>query len=552
MPDRYEADDAVQSAEETEGESLTEADFDQVMAAANPADKAGKTRVEDASPTPIQQQQKKKKTSVVGDFKLIKKLGQGGMGEVYEAHQISLDRKVAFKTLSKKLASKESFVKRFYREARLMAKIDHPHVVRAFAVDEAAGIYYVAMEFIDGRSLHDWMKKIGRLSIPDALHIALRCAEAMEYAHESNIIHRDLKPDNVLITKSGIVKVADFGLAKVLDDDLSMTQSGTGLGTPYYMPPEQARNAKYVDGRSDIYALGGMLYHCVTGTHAFQGDSTLELITAKEKGVFKAARRVNPEVPERLNLIIDKTLAKDPRHRYQTCTELIADLESLQMDADVLSFIDTSSLPPSATARASRHSSRSQRLSSRGSGESDSARRAKPARPAEQHQSHSSKQSRPASSDRETVSTGQWWYLQYRNKSGKKIVAKLRTAQIQQQLKAGKISTRSRVKANSEDDYSPLAAFPEFENLVKRRLIEKQAVKKKEHYNKMYDRIDRQDRWYRRLKGVRRFAETVQASAGFLVYLAIIGLVIWGLVAYGGTIWETISGQVGLGKEGGS
>ncbi|OYW12386.1 MAG: serine/threonine protein kinase, partial [Planctomycetales bacterium 12-60-4] len=220
--------------------------------------------------------------SQLGDFRLIKKLGQGGMGEVFLAHQITLDRQAALKVLAKHLADNQDFVKRFYREARAMAKIDHPQAVRVFAVDEDDGVHYVAMEFIDGKSLQGWLDKLGRFSVGDAVHVTLRCAEALQQAHAMNMVHRDIKPDNIMLTSRGQVKVADFGLAKALDDEeMSMTQSGTGLGTPYYMAPEQARNAKHVDGRSDIYALGITLYHFLTAKLPFTGNSAMEVVLAK-------------------------------------------------------------------------------------------------------------------------------------------------------------------------------------------------------------------------------------------------------------------------------
>lgn len=524
-------DDKDLSGKETVAESFADTQKKGVVARETTPHSQKTTEPQKAAPAQEgQESKKKKKSSTVGDFKLLKKLGQGGMGEVYLAHQISLDRKVAFKTLTKQLASKKSFIERFYREARSMAKIDHPHVVRGFAVGEAGGIHYVAMEFIDGSSLHDWMKKLARLSIADSLHIALRCAEALEHAHELQIIHRDIKPDNVLITKSGIVKVADLGLAKALDDDMSMTQSGTGLGTPYYMPPEQARNAKYVDGRSDIYALGGMLYYCVTGAHAFEGDSTLEIIQAKERGIFKSARRLNPEVPERLDLIIDKALAKEPSHRYRNCTELIADLESLQMDAEFLSFIEGGDVSPAAK-RTARQSSRT-RTPSPPAQKTTSPQRPVTTPRGEKKKRRRAPSSQPSSSDRQTVATGHWWYVQYRNSSNKKVVSKLRTAQVQQQVKAGNISTRAKVKSDPEADYAPLASFPEFQDIVQRKLVEKRATKQQEQFNALYDRIDREERWYQRMKWLRRFTDTVQASAGFLVYLIVIGLVIAGAVLY--------------------
>ena len=176
-----------------------------------------------------QQSVKKKKKAVtrVGDFELKKKLGKGGMGEVYLAKQVSLDRTVALKTLSRELAKKEDFVARFLREARSMAKLDHVNVVKVYAVDSLKGLHFVAIEYVDGRSIQDWLDKLTKFSIGDSVHIAMVSAQGMKHAHDQNMVHRDIKPDNILLTRTGIVKVADFGLAKVMDDDVSMTQSGT-------------------------------------------------------------------------------------------------------------------------------------------------------------------------------------------------------------------------------------------------------------------------------------------------------------------------------------
>src|SRR5262249_46604308 len=158
-------------------------------------------------------------------------------------------------------------------------------------------------------------------------------------AHESGLIHRDVKPANVLLTSRGVVKVADLGLVKALQDDMGLTQSGVPAGTPMYMAPEQARHAKHADARSDIYPLGCMLYRLPTGRLPLEGDSEAELQEAKDKGRVPPARQINPEVPARLELILDKMMARRPEHRYQTCTEVIEELEGLDRANAALSFL---------------------------------------------------------------------------------------------------------------------------------------------------------------------------------------------------------------------
>src|SRR5262249_34193724 len=151
------------------------------------------------------------------------------------------------------------------------------------------------------------------------------------YAHERGVVHRDIKPTNVMVSRLGYVKIMDMGLAKPIDEDVSLTASGAGVGTPQYMAPEQARNAKLADHRCDIYGLGGVLYQMLTGVLPFEGETAVELMLAKERGYFPSARRLNREVPDRLDLIIDRMLAKDLRRRYQTCAEAIKDIESLRL-----------------------------------------------------------------------------------------------------------------------------------------------------------------------------------------------------------------------------
>jgi eukaryotic-like serine/threonine-protein kinase len=471
--------------------------------------------------------------SQLGDFKLIKKLGQGGMGEVFLAHQETLDRKAALKVLAKHLADKEDFVKRFYREARAMAKVDHPNAVRVFAVAEDAGVHFVAMELIDGKSLQDWMDQLGKLSIGDALHITLRCCEALQQAHNINMVHRDIKPDNIMLTSKGVVKVADFGLAKALDDeDMSMTQSGTGLGTPYYMAPEQARNAKHVDGRSDIYALGVTLYYFLTGNLPFSGNSALEVVMAKEKGQFKKARQLNSEISERLDLIVDKMMAKELDHRFKDCQEVIRAIGSLGLDNPALSFITAPDRVSVATAvPAARQASVAPRSSAPGTSGTVKAPAASPAGP---------RSSADDAARQKPVQLPQGsWFVHYKNAQGKESMSTWTTAQVIQALRAGSIDTRAKVKRKPNDAFVPIAQFPEFEAACQAALAKQKADKKAGDMKSIYAQIDRQQQW----RGTVRKIQAVFSGIKGLISLAIYLAVLAGLVVGGWWAWKQYGGQ---------
>ena len=451
----------------------------------------------------------RKKVTQLGDFKLTKKLGKGGMGVVYLADQVSLDRKVALKTLSKELADREDFVQRFQREARSMAKLDHNNIVKVYTVAHLQGIHFVAIEYVDGRSVQDWLDELGKLSVGDALHITLSCAEGMLHAHEKGMVHRDIKPDNILITKQGVVKVADFGLAKAMDEDVSMTQSGTGMGTPLYMAPEQARNAKHVDQRSDIYALGATLYHMVTGALPFLGDTTLELMMNKEEGKFDPARRINKEVPERMDLIIDRMLAKDPAHRYSGCDDILRDLSTLELDNPTLSFIDGAE--PSAEQRS---------RAARTSGSGVSTTRAAPT---------------GTRSSRADAQEGQGlqkpheknWYVHHRNSKGKSVLSKWTTDQVFRAIKSGSIDPSCKAKDAPDADFQPLAQYPEFMSALESQVVKKKAEFKANSMVAIYKQIDRADRRKRRWRWLKNLTEGTLGYAGLLIWLATIAGVIW-------------------------
>lgn len=486
----------------------------------NAADPTFKTQIVGAVPdaaAPAARPQAK--TQRVGDFEVKKKLGQGGMGVVYLAQQVSLDRPVALKVLSKEMAAKPAFVERFVREARAMAKINHPNVVNCYHVGEEKGLHFVAMELIDGRSMQDWLNELGKLSVPDAVLVTLVCAEALAHAHTLQMVHRDVKPDNILVTRKGVVKVSDLGLAKALDDeDHSMTQSGTGLGTPHYMPPEQARNAKHIDATCDIYALGVTLYHFVTGTLPYAGESVVELIIAKERGHYKPARQINKDVTERLSLIIDKAMAKDRKARYQTMAEFIKDLESVHLAGESLSFIqgDKTVLRRSGGAP-----------TMVGSATMAAKLPPKPA-PATSAED--------AARSREVVSDGVW-YVKHDDGGGKTKVTKMSTAQVLQLMKSDRLDMKAQAAISVKAPFLPLAQIPVFAD-ESRKLVTRQVAKAKNAgLAAQFAQIDKQYRrqkWWRLLA---RFRDGTLGIVGLILYLAavaaVIGVLIYLYMAYG-------------------
>jgi len=457
----------------------------------------------------------KKKVTQLGDFKLVKKLGQGGMGTVFLATQVSLDRKVAVKTLSPEFAKKGDFVKRFIREARSMAKLQHQNIVQVYAADSHSGVHYAAIEFVDGQSMQDWMNDLGKLSVGDALYAIIVCADALHHAHELNMIHRDIKPDNILVTKKGVVKVADFGLAKALDEDVSMTQSGTGLGTPLYMAPEQARNAKHVDQRTDIYALGSTLYYFLSGKLPFAGDNTLELIIAKEKGQFTSVRKLNPEVPERLDLMIDKMMAKDPAHRYGDCGEIIRDLQGLRLEAATLSFIEGATVSVTTA-----------RTPAAAAGQSAPVRRsAKAVTSAEDAARTSAKGSQ--------VDPSKIWYVQHQTGKGKTTISKMSTVQILQGIKGEMLDMKTKAKESAQGSFLPLAQYIEFASVVEKRVVKNKAESRSKGLQNQFAKLDKQESRRKRWRWLKNLVEMAKGGVSLLIWLAIVAAIIGAAVIWG-------------------
>ena len=247
------------------------------------------------------------------------------MAEVYRAHDQLLDRPVALKVLFPELSVDRSFVERFRREAQAAANLSHPNIVPVFDWGEDGGTYFIVMEFVDGRPLSSILRTAGPLHPDRAAEIAADVAGALSYAHRHGVVHRDVKPGNVLITEEGTIKVTDFGIARALNTEESLTQTGAVMGTATYFSPEQAEGMG-VDARSDIYSLGVVLFEMVTGRPPFMGDTPVAVASKHVREHTPAPRDINPGVPPELEAIILKCMAKSPDHRYSTGDELRIDL----------------------------------------------------------------------------------------------------------------------------------------------------------------------------------------------------------------------------------
>jgi serine/threonine-protein kinase len=260
-----------------------------------------------------------------GRYELAHLVARGGMAEVYRAHDRLLDRPVALKILFPELSVDRAFVERFRREAQAAANLSHPNIVPVFDWGEDDGTYFIVMEFIDGRALSSILRGAGPMHPDRAAEIAADVAIALAYAHRHGVVHRDVKPGNVLITEDGIVKVTDFGIARAINTEESLTQTGAVMGTATYFSPEQAEGMG-VDARSDIYSLGVVLFEMVTGRPPFLGDTPVAVASKHVRENPPTPREINPSVPPDLEAIILKCLAKSPEYRYATGDDLRVDL----------------------------------------------------------------------------------------------------------------------------------------------------------------------------------------------------------------------------------
>lgn len=362
----------------------------------------------------------------LGGFRLLRRLGEGGMGTVYLGYSEAQDRHVAIKVLADRLASNRAYVDRFLREARNGSRLDHPNVVHTIEAgrDDASGKNYLVMEYVDGPSARTLLDREGRIPVSQAVHITLDIARALDYVHARDFVHRDIKPDNILINAAGVAKLADLGLAKCIADASQLTGAKQGFGTPYYMPCEQAVDATKADARCDIYALGATLYHLLTGDVPFPGDSHVQIAERKLAGTYTP---VSASVPAAAALepILARMLARDPDDRYSSAAALIKDLERTGLGGAVAvrTEIDQEDTADEASESAAQLTQFDVPMPNGAS---------------------------------------EVWYVRYRERDGQWCSLRASTAQILERLKTGSLPPASEVCREAQGKYRVVSTVPEF------------------------------------------------------------------------------------------
>ncbi len=273
----------------------------------------------------------KDSTTQIPGYKVLTKLGSGAMAVVYKAKQLSLDRVVAVKVLPKRFSEKPDYIRRFFQEGKIAAKLNHNNIVQAIDVGEAGGVYYFVMEYVEGRTLYDDLSKGKIFDETEALDVIIQLAHALQHAHAQGLIHRDVKPKNVMINNEGVVKLADMGLARETSDiQAARHEQGKAFGTPYYIAPEQIRGELDIDGRADIYSLGATLYHMVTGRVPFDAATPAEVMRKHLKESLTPPDHLNTSLSAGISEVIEVMMAKNKQERYNDVEELLLDLQAVR------------------------------------------------------------------------------------------------------------------------------------------------------------------------------------------------------------------------------
>lgn len=274
-----------------------------------------------------------KGTKINDRYAIIRTLGEGGMANVYLAYDTILDRNVAVKVLRGDLANDDKFVRRFQREALSASSLNHPNIVEMYDVGEDDGQYYIVMEYVEGKTLKQLLKRRGSLTITEVIDIMSQLTDGMSHAHDSYIIHRDIKPQNIMILENGLIKITDFGIAMALNST-QLTQTNSVMGSVHYLPPEQA-NGKGSTIKSDIYSMGILMYELLTGGVPYKGDNAVEIALKHLKEPLPSIRKKLPELPQSIENIILKATAKNPQNRYKDAREMHQDIITAMDEARV-------------------------------------------------------------------------------------------------------------------------------------------------------------------------------------------------------------------------
>ena len=269
-------------------------------------------------------------SKVIGNFKIINKIGEGGMGDVYKGMDTMLEREVAIKSLKPELTSRDDIVTRFKTEAIALARLNHPNIATLYSFFRHDDQFFMVMEFVKGDTLAEYIKRRGTISLHDSIAIVRQALDGLEHAHASGIIHKDIKPANMMLTTTNVIKLMDFGIARILEK-ARLTQTGYLIGTLKYMSPEQVRGID-VTAQTDIYALGVVLYELITRRVPFESDSDYELIKAKVEEKTPPPRTFNPKVPKALESVILKALEKDLGKRYGSAREFSQALQNAALE----------------------------------------------------------------------------------------------------------------------------------------------------------------------------------------------------------------------------
>ena len=375
------------------------------------------------------------------------------------------------------------FVKRFYREAQACAKLDHPNIVRGLAVGEADGHHYFAMEFVDGRTLKAILDQDGPMPLWRALPIFIDVAKGLAHAHQRDLIHRDIKPDNILLTTDGVPKLADLGLAKETTSDRSaITESGTAMGTAYYMPPEQAKDAKRADNRSDLYALGATFYHLLTGRVPYEGDSSFEVMSKHESGILTPPKKLNPDIPERLSLIIEKMMNKKPEFRFRSAEEVVDAL--LQVEA-----------PKPASAR-------------RPTGEKPRLDVPRP------------------SADKD-VTPGELWCVGVPGPTGKHTAREFDLPTLQRFIEEGRLPLDAPLRRGKDGPFKSMDRYPQLARVLRiRRAKDKDQKGRSQVYGEIYNQYDRK-------KAREALMRKIKTAVKWVILLGLLGAAVWAGLKYG-------------------